>query len=76
MCTTVLSVFFWFGSNPKHIYLFVELSFFLRPGTHPGNTGEEILYYHLYHEEEKCYLDVRPQIFNRHFIILLSLSSQ
>ena len=44
--TTILS-----GSNPKiYIYIFVELSFFISFGTHPSKTGEELLYYHLYHE--------------------------
>ena len=32
-CTTILQVF-WFGSNTKHIYLFVELWFLFHLGTH------------------------------------------
>ena len=27
------------------------LTFFIRLGTHPSKTGEELVYYHLYHEK-------------------------
>ena len=55
--------FFWFGSNPN-IYLpfFRALIVLLHLGTHPSNTGEELLYYHLYHEEAPFSLDVCPQL--------------
>ena len=44
--------------------------------THPSKTGEELSYYHLYHEEAQYYLEVHPRLFNRTFIIFSSLSSQ
>ena len=68
--------FFWFGSNPKKSSLCRALVFLLHLGTHPSKTGGELLYYHLYHEEAPVYLDVRPQLFNRPFIIFFGLSSQ
>ena len=49
-CTTNMLVFFFF-SNPKNIYLFVELLFLIYIGTHPSKTGKEILYYNFYHKE-------------------------
>ena len=62
--------FFWFGSDPKiYIYLLLEISFFLHLGTHPIKTGEELLYYHLYHEKAQLYPDVHTQLINRPFII-------
>ena len=59
-CTTVLSVFL-FVSNIK-IYTTLY-------GTHPRKTGEESLYYYLYHEEASFYLDIRLQLYNRPFIV-------
>ena len=68
-CTTALSVFL-FGFNPQNnLSLCRGLIFLLRIGTHPSNTVEQLLCYNLYHEEIPFYLDVRPQTFNRHFII-------
>ena len=31
--------------------------------------GEELVYYHFYHEEASFYMEVCPQLFNRPFII-------
>ena len=50
----------------------------------PSETGEKLVYYHLYHEEESFYLGVFLQIINGMFLIFntnkifihLSLSSQ
>ena len=51
--------------NPKkHLYLYRAL-IFLHIVTQPSNTGEELVYDHLYHEEASFYLVVRPQLFNR-----------
>ena len=55
--------------TPKLYYLFVEISFLLHLGTHRSNTGKVLENCHLYHEEASFYLDVRPQLFNRAFII-------
>ena len=42
---------FWFGSDHgKKLYLVRALFILLNIGTHPGNMGEELVYYHLYHE--------------------------
>ena len=65
--------FLWFGSDPqKYLSLVRALIFLLHIGTHPSNTGKELLYYHLYHEEEPLKMDVNPQLMNRSFIIFLS----
>ena len=67
---------FWFGSNPKNMFITLWSShFFPHLGTHPSKMGEELLYDHLYHEEALFYLDVRPQLFIRPFIILGGISS-
>ena len=43
--------FFGFGSNPKqYLSLCRALMFLPHLSTHPSNTGESLLYYHLYHE--------------------------
>ena len=42
-----------------------DLIFFLHIGTHPSKTGEDLVYYHLYHEEASFYLNVRSQLFNK-----------
>ena len=68
----VLSVFWGFGSNPQNnLSLCRALIFLLHLGTRPSKMGEELLYYYLYYEEELFYLDVRPQLFKRSFIIFL-----
>ena len=49
---TFCQFYFWFVSNPKYIFISLYSShFFIRIGTHPSKTGEELVYYHLYHEE-------------------------
>ena len=76
-CTALLSVFFGLVLTPqKYLYLVRALIFLLHLGTHLNKTGDELLYYHLYHEETPLYMDVHHKLFNRPFIIFFSLSSQ
>ena len=49
--STFCEFYFWFGSNPKKYLSLCIVLFFLHLGTHPSNTGEELVYYNLYHEE-------------------------
>ena len=46
------------------------LIFQIHLGIHPGNMGDKLVYYYLYHKEEKFHLDICPQPFNRNFLIL------
>ena len=71
MCTTILSVLFLVWFQPKSImYLFIEHLFELNIGIHPSNTGEKLVYYHLYPEEASFYLGVCIQLFNRPFLVI------
>ena len=74
-CTDVLSVFWVFGSNPRTFIFLYNSNLFLCLGTQRSNTGEELVYYYVYHEEASFYLDVYPQLFNGKFIVYI-LSSQ
>ena len=58
----------WFQPNTK-LSICRALIILIDLGTHPSNMGEELLYYHLYHEDASFYMDVHPQMFNRPFII-------
>ena len=61
--------FFWFGADPKTFFVTLKSSHSVfRIGTHPSKMGEELLYYHLNHEEAQIFLDVRPELFNSPFI--------
>ena len=50
--------FFCLVPTPKTYLSLYRYPFFLHIGTHPSKTGEELLYYHLYHEEVPFYLYV------------------
>ena len=71
-CLSVFLVQF----QPRIIIFPCRALFLFYLGTHPIKTGKEILYDHLYHEDAPFYMDVYTQLFNRHFIKILSLSLQ
>ena len=57
---------FWF--QPQNIFLVRDLIFLLRLSTHASNTGGELLYYNLYHEEAPLYMYLIPPLFNSTFV--------
>ena len=57
-----LSVF-WVWFQPKKLSIFRDLIFFLYLGTHLSKTGDELVYYYLYHEIVSFSLDIRHQLF-------------
>ena len=61
--------FFGFGYNLK-TFLSICRSLFvlLRLSTHPSKTGEELLYYHIYHELLLLNLTFQPELFNGPFV--------
>ena len=70
MCTTVFSVSFVFGSNPKQIISLQSSYFLLCLVPHQSKTAEESVHDHLYHEEASWYLDICLKQFNKTFIVL------
>ena len=61
--------FFGFGYNLK-TFLSICRSLFvlLHLSTHPSKTGEELLYYHIYHELLLLNLTFQPELFNGPFV--------